>query len=358
MNTQGTIFIPDISGYTRFLTRTELQHSTHIINELLEIIMEANGEEFNLVEIEGDALLLFREGEPLNHKTLDKHCRKIFKKFHEHLKVIERDRICHCGACAGATNLSLKFVAHFGNVNTIKLGPIMKPTGVELIVAHRLLKNKIDSESYMIFTEKLVEECKTEDCLDPWQSDEEEYVELGKVSFDYLLLDDVKAGIPDAPRAEVPEFVKQGEFPSVDINVPFSLACDILLDNNSKMYWVQGIKEVKMDDDPVDKVGRAHICVMEGVTAEITNEAAVHHQNETRIVQTAKVVEAGMEMYNILEISQTSPQETHISLGIASKTSDPLPNEFFGMMKGIYQASLDQLKQYAEKKGASAQVVN
>ena len=30
----------------------------------------------------------------------------------------------------------------------------------------------------------------------------------------------------------------------------------------------------------------------------------------------------------------------------------------FGMMMGIYQASLDQLKQYAEKKVASAQVVN
>ncbi len=32
----ATILIPDISGYTEFLSKTELVHSSHIINELLE----------------------------------------------------------------------------------------------------------------------------------------------------------------------------------------------------------------------------------------------------------------------------------------------------------------------------------
>lgn len=320
--------------------------------------MEANGEEFNLVEIEGDALLLFREGEPLDHKALNKHCRRIFKNFHEYLKVIERDRICHCGACAGATNLSLKFVAHFGNVNTIKLGPIMKPTGVELIVAHRLLKNNIPSESYMLFTEKLVEECKSEDCPDPWKSDAETYQEIGNVGFEYLLLDDVKASIPDAPRAEEPSYNLQAELPQVTVNVPFSHALQIILDNNTKMEWVAGIKQVDMDDDPVDKVGRSHICVMEGATADISNESAVHHENETRIIQKVKLLEAGLECYNVLEVQQTAPQETSIKLGVTSMTEDPLPDEFFGMMQTAYQASLDSLKQYAENKFVAAETVS
>jgi len=35
MTDHATILIPDISGYTEFLSKTELDHSSHIINELL-----------------------------------------------------------------------------------------------------------------------------------------------------------------------------------------------------------------------------------------------------------------------------------------------------------------------------------
>ena len=49
MAESATILIPDISGYTEFLTKTELVHSSHIINELLEAILAANeGEEATL----------------------------------------------------------------------------------------------------------------------------------------------------------------------------------------------------------------------------------------------------------------------------------------------------------------------
>ena len=58
MAENATILIPDISGYTEFLTKTELVHSSHIINELLEAILAANSGEFVLSEVEGDALLL------------------------------------------------------------------------------------------------------------------------------------------------------------------------------------------------------------------------------------------------------------------------------------------------------------
>ncbi len=42
MAESATILIPDISGYTEFLTKTELVHSSHIINGLLEAILAAN----------------------------------------------------------------------------------------------------------------------------------------------------------------------------------------------------------------------------------------------------------------------------------------------------------------------------
>jgi hypothetical protein len=41
MQTRGLIFIPDISGFTRFVNEVEIEHSRLIIQELLEILVDA-----------------------------------------------------------------------------------------------------------------------------------------------------------------------------------------------------------------------------------------------------------------------------------------------------------------------------
>ena len=99
MAESATILIPDISGYTEFLTKTELVHSSHIINELLEAILAANSGEFVLSEVEGDALLLYRKGKPIEADALVRQCLGMFESFHTQLKIIERDSVCQCGAC-------------------------------------------------------------------------------------------------------------------------------------------------------------------------------------------------------------------------------------------------------------------
>ena len=48
---KGVIFIPDISGFTQFIKKTEISHSQHIITELLELIIRETGKEFSLSEI-------------------------------------------------------------------------------------------------------------------------------------------------------------------------------------------------------------------------------------------------------------------------------------------------------------------
>ena len=81
MADSATILIPDISGYTEFLTQTELVHSSHIVNELFEAILAANEGEFELSEVEGDALLLYRKGKPDRSRcaraTVPEHVRKL-----------------------------------------------------------------------------------------------------------------------------------------------------------------------------------------------------------------------------------------------------------------------------------------
>ena len=42
MENTGLIFIPDISGFTKFIQEVEISHSRLIIQELLETLINAN----------------------------------------------------------------------------------------------------------------------------------------------------------------------------------------------------------------------------------------------------------------------------------------------------------------------------
>ncbi|MGE5810421.1 MAG: DUF2652 domain-containing protein, partial [Ignavibacteria bacterium] len=57
MEKKGLLFIPDISGFTRFINQVEVEHSRLIIQELLEIIINSNSIGLQISEVEGDAIL-------------------------------------------------------------------------------------------------------------------------------------------------------------------------------------------------------------------------------------------------------------------------------------------------------------
>ena len=50
MENQTLIFIPDISGFTEFVNNTAIEHSQHIISELMEIIIDSNKLNFSISE--------------------------------------------------------------------------------------------------------------------------------------------------------------------------------------------------------------------------------------------------------------------------------------------------------------------
>ena len=88
---QGIMLIPDISGFTEFVSEVEISHSEHIITELLGLLINANSLNLHLCEIEGDALFFYRGG---RLPTLDQVIEQVqdwFLKFHEHLNLLKRD---------------------------------------------------------------------------------------------------------------------------------------------------------------------------------------------------------------------------------------------------------------------------
>ena len=60
MENRGLLFIPDISGFTRFVNEVEIEHSRFIIQQLLETLIRANDSNLQISEIEGDAILFYK----------------------------------------------------------------------------------------------------------------------------------------------------------------------------------------------------------------------------------------------------------------------------------------------------------
>ncbi len=151
MMEKALYFMPDISGFTKFVNNTEIEHGIHIIAELLELLIDSSIINLELVEIEGDALFMFTSKIP-NYEQVLEQTTVMLKNFHKQTKSYETKRICNCGSCRTTTNLELKFLVHYGNLAFIKVKHFVKPYGREVIKIHRLLKNEIPINEYILFT--------------------------------------------------------------------------------------------------------------------------------------------------------------------------------------------------------------
>src|SRR4051812_9056064 len=114
MENKGLLFIPDISGFTEFVTTIELAHSHHIIQELIEVLVDENEMGLEVSEIEGDAVLFYKFGDSPELSLIYEQVEKMFFAFHNHLKIYEQSR-----------NLSLQclyicFVFHFFFLDNMK----------------------------------------------------------------------------------------------------------------------------------------------------------------------------------------------------------------------------------------------
>src|SRR5688500_16984597 len=140
MENKGLLFIPDISGFTRFINETEIDHSRLIIQELLEILINANEVGLEISEIEGDAILFYKFGASPNLQELYRQVEKMFCAFHKHLVAYEYRRFCQCTACTSAINLTLKIVTHYGEFAGYNVKNFHKLIGKDITIAHQLLK--------------------------------------------------------------------------------------------------------------------------------------------------------------------------------------------------------------------------
>jgi hypothetical protein len=269
-------FIPDLGGFTKFVAETEVQHSQHIIQELLELLVDANALGMKVSEFEGDAVLFYRNGAPPSLEQLLQQARKMYLDFHTHLKQFEYDRICQCGACAGAIDMTLKMVAHFGSAGTMQVKDHLKFIGKDIIIAHRLLKNSVTVPEYLLVTQPTLSRLTdADDQLVSFADGADAYDDLGTIEYHFKSLDsyreEIKVDPPVPVRLKNPRKMTQL---TRQIDAPIERVYQRLIDLPGRMNWMESITEVEMSDDQPNQIGKTHRCVRgkEGIavmTAEI-----------------------------------------------------------------------------------------
>ena len=263
---KSLLFIPDISGYTKFVQNTEVEHSQHVIAELLEILIDANTEQLQLAEVEGDALFFYKEGEVPSREKLLAQVETMFTAFYSHLKLLEKNRICPCNACATAPNLQLKIIAHSSTLQFISIQNKKKPFGPEVIEAHRLLKNSINSDNYILVSQDLVEII---DLPKDYGSKLFNFKE-GNNTYDgkelkylYSILDQNDLKLKPFTKVKKIEFNTP---PSITFEKEFTTSAKELLEYITNFTyrnnWEEGVDSFEFNENEVTKIGTEHLCVI------------------------------------------------------------------------------------------------
>jgi hypothetical protein len=260
------IFIPDISGFSEFVNDTEIEHSRHIISELLNLIIKSNKLGMEVIEVEGDAILFYKKNVPRFDDILDQ-AKKMFIEFHHHLRKYETLRICQCGACSSASSLSLKFIAHSGEVVTVDVGNLQKLHGKEVVIAHKLLKNSVPDHEYLLATDRVMENSTISEDSKKWAeviSGNDVYNKSLHVNYGYVLLQKLHAKVPPVEHLDLPQKTENPFRYSVEIDAPVNLVQSYMTDLSLKKLWFKGLKGVEYDSNRVNRVGTVHTCIVGG----------------------------------------------------------------------------------------------
>jgi hypothetical protein len=150
---RALLLIADIGGFTKYMTLHPIgaSHAQANIHRLLEAVIDA-APELELIEIEGDAAFFASPEAPAAKAT--EAAAAMHRAFHETRQKIVNN-LCPCEGCAETAGLTLKCVAHIGNVSEAVIRDRKTLAGVPVILVHRLLKNSVPVREYALLSEDL-----------------------------------------------------------------------------------------------------------------------------------------------------------------------------------------------------------
>jgi hypothetical protein len=150
----GVLVLADITGFTAFVTATELEHGPAIIADLLGEVIREISPPLEIQEVEGDAVFALGPDRTLRSPaTFLDVLADAFVAFKNRQRALAGDASCGCQACRGVGSLDLKIVAHHGRFLRQMVADRSQAAGANVLLVHQLLKNRVPGRAYILLTE-------------------------------------------------------------------------------------------------------------------------------------------------------------------------------------------------------------
>ena len=181
---KGYLLLADISGYTSFIARTEIEHAENVISPLLETIIEKLGDMFTFVKLEGDAVFAYvPEDQVSSCSAMLELLDNTYLIFRDSARTMHEGATCPCKACKAIPSLDLKFFVHHGEYVIQKVAGTIDLLGNDVTLIHRLAKNHVTESTgwngYVLFTGHCLEHMQED--KKPFIQQTETYEHLGDV---------------------------------------------------------------------------------------------------------------------------------------------------------------------------------
>jgi len=223
MANKGYFIITDISGYTEYLTESELDHAHEILQSLFDAQLKHINFPLKISGFRGDAIFMYTpEMCFINPQSFLETLENLYIVFSDTLRQMQFNTTCQCNACKNMDKLDLKMCIHYGEYIIQKLGDREELLGADVIVPHRMLKNHVIEQTgvkpYAIFSEAAANALHLSELSQPLISHTESYEHLGEVKMQVFDLGQVWKNAQEKNR----NFVSKEEaWVFVEVDLPF-----------------------------------------------------------------------------------------------------------------------------------------
>jgi hypothetical protein len=325
-----------------------------LINTIIEVVKD----EYEISEIEGDAVLMFKRGLAPSQKEIQDTCLKIFNAFHFRRKWMQQHVVCPCKACNEITHLTLKFVAHHGSVGEIKAGGFTKLSGTDVIIAHRLLKNKVPSHEYLLLTEKLWQGAVESSIGEmQWFTSSEHYASIGEVEYRFALLNEERNKTPDPPKPQLnyPQdyHLESTEYFVIPIEANYREAYMVLMNIPNRGEWLPSLKKVEQSI-PAVFVGSIHNCSFTNYEAVVSPIQMTFTEEKITYSESFRIEDKNLSLVHDFIFTKTDETACVLSYRFLNANESQIGEEEMTFLLEDIQQMAQNLKEHCEKLVASA----
>jgi hypothetical protein len=264
----GYILLTDISGYTMFLTRSELDHANDILQQLFNKQLVHIAAPLILSNLQGDAILAYLpDSADQQPQTVIETIERLYYDFRRLLELMKVNSSCTCNACVNMNTLDLKVFLHHGSFMIQEVGGKKELVGSDVILAHRMMKNSVKAKTglngYALITDAALQKLGGETMVNPLTPHEEEYEHIGTVKMHIYSLQAKWQAEREKERIVVPR-ERAMAYGTVEVPIPPEAAWNLLVDLSLMARWsgVNTIHRVDSGDDRIEEGAEMH-CVHE-----------------------------------------------------------------------------------------------